>query len=980
MARTKIITAEQAPPAAKAAAKKLAPKVVNFGRDGFQWTGQEALPPSERHVMRFLLLCDALHDFGDKARAGGIVGDVYLRKTISEFPGCPGVWSVREILVGFGVRALSDIEGELKRILTSNCPELYTGTQILRNTANTYYAAGSPLPPVEQLPSQFDIEKSHARFKELIEGILQSNGVYPAANPYYYADAGPGIGEKIGVEKGCTMRTTSLDSATASDGLTGADFCIPAGEHVFGRANLPVAGPPTISLSGNINRPPFDYTVSIGEVRKTFKVPGTTTSGPSLPFLGLFIRDSLVKKIVSLGGPKNAVERKHMAVNNKHKETEYQMWDVLAHLKGKISDSELDNYAFNIKTYADSEQPREAESLSLKVGGTLDGEEALQIILNGHLSLYKHTIDGKSSVTVSMVPLKGADLGVVALNNAKRNYINAIKDFNFYVKCCKNFETFRNSVDQKVTEVKAVAAALNVEFTKNQLVTNLVTYVVKMYEKQLIDDIRKATLPDISFDKDELLEDIPPLWNLEDLNGRASAILAKIDEIEPSKFLKATKVLEGNHQSPSEKMKNFVALARVEYGADSLIPHENINEDISVLKTSNGRVKAPIDKVLRESVLKGLFAGTSILSQVLLDIENIKKAAVYAADTPSDGETRGSAAAGAIEHSLYTLISNLDKSAPQGGGKTQMGGVDYEPGFLGLYQQLAEKDNAVDEAYARLESLPVDAKETITDEEYETIVGPYLNALDAMERVELDIEILQLQMEAAEASSIYERDITMIGLFMTHISAIHAAVLAAQAAAPPAAPAAVAAPPAAMSVDAPPAPAGPAAAALAAAPAAAPAAMPVDAPAAAGAGSGPMFAPPGAVSRSITSVAPGLSLSLKHNPSAAAPPPLKRALGVGHSAVAEKRGRFPGLSRLPGSRKKARSVESVVDYGEDYDLPGAHPGESLADKYGGGGTRKSRHVCSSCGHHDRPPRKWKTQRKPRRQDDGHQVVVEIVAL
>jgi energy-coupling factor transporter ATP-binding protein EcfA2 len=45
-----------------------------------------------------------------------------------------------------------------------------------------------------------------------------------------------------------------------------------------------------------------------------------------------------------------------------------------------------------------------------------------------------------------------------------------------------------------------------------------------------------------------------------------------------------------------------------------------------------------------------------------------------------------------------------------------------------------------------------------------------------------------------------------------------------------------------------------------------------------------------------------------------------------------------------------------------------------------GGTRKSTHVCRSCGHHDRPPRKWKTQRKPRRRDDEHQVEVEIVAL
>ena len=79
-------------------------------------------------------------------------------------------------------------------------------------------------------------------------------------------------------------------------------------------------------------------------------------------------------------------------------------------------------------------------------------------------------------------------------------------------------------------------------------------------------------------------------------------------------------------------------------------------------------------------------------------------------------------------------------------------------------------------------------------------------------------------------------------------------------------------------------------------------------------------------------------------------------------------------ARLDAAYSRIRGTE------EPSAEPRAGPIRRGGPKKMGGGTRKSRHVCSSCGHHDRPPRKWKTQRKPRRQDDGHQVEVEIVAL
>jgi len=752
-----VIAKSSIPAAAKASAGRKLPadKGMLFGKNEgeFSWENPE-------HVMRMLLLFDAYHDFGDSARAKSAVpGDVYLRKPITNFPGCPGVWTVLEIMVGVGLTAVSDVEGELRKILRVNCPQLFTGVDVLTNTSNTYYDARTAIPPLDRLPAQFDIEKEHPDFKSLIERMV---GEEYAKSPYYYADAGPGIGEKL--QNGCNMRTTVLDSATASDKLSIDPPCNVSDPHVFGLFNLPMKSKTQIALTGTIRSDDFAYNIRTGGVDMTppQNLAGKS-SGPSLPFLSTFIRDDYLKQIILTGGPRNGLDRTHLAKNKIDiKDGEYKMFEVFKFLSDNgWSRTDLDSFAYNVKTSADYEQPREATLSGLIVGGTVDGEEALQIVLNKHISLYKHTILGKSSVTVFNVPMgNAANPTEVAVINAGRKYVSVAKEYNFYVSCCLEFETLRTSRDEtrdairrRLGEFYEYVSAIPAD----PLILKLVQYVAKMFVDQMVYDIDRTVLPEVQFAGAKVSEEPPAGMDAVALAALADAMRGQIAAIDPEKFRMVAKTLQNSHKPPVDKLNDFLNQVLIEYGLIRTpdVPFEDIYGEIETLKGLKGtRVQTATRKsvhgVLNESVLKGLFSGVqTLVPWVMKDITGVKLQANKAADADISGNA-GTAAYTSIVAGLQGLL------APAIAGGAEATG-DYEAAFTKLYTELAVADDQLTAACNAIEKKPDDSSEV--DEAYDLIMQEYTTAMAAVEDKVLEIDYLHYAIDLEEAK--VQRDLDL---------------------------------------------------------------------------------------------------------------------------------------------------------------------------------------------------------------------------
>jgi hypothetical protein len=772
-----IIVKSDIPAAAKAASRKLpSDRDILFGKNEgeFDWENAE-------HVMRMLLLFDAYHDFGDSARAKSAVpGDVYLRKPITNFPGCPGVWTVLEIMVGAGLSAISDVEGELRKILTTNCPQLFTGVDVLKNITNVYYDARTEIPTLDKLPSQFDIEKEHPKFKELIETMVAASG-RSTKDQYYYADAGPGIGEKL--QNGCGMRTTVLDSATASDKLSIDPPCSLDTPHVFGLFNLPMKGKTVISLSGTLRNGDFAYNVSNNDKALPPQNLAGKTSGPSLPFLANFIRDDYLKQIILTGGPKNGLERTYLAKNKIDlKDSEYKMFEVFKFLSDNSwSRTDLDNYAYNVKTSADYEQPREASATGLIVGGTVDGEEALQILLNKHISLYKHTVNGKSSVTVFNVPVGNVNSADIARVNASRTYVSVVKEYNFYVNCCNQFEMLRTT---KESTLKDIDDELNKFYSfvdgipADPLVLKLAKYVGKMFVSQLKYDIQRTELPIVPFAVHTIPEDVPAEITTESIVERSAQMQAEILRIDAENFRIVTKVLQNNNITPHAKVRKFFNQALIEYGLvrNPDVPFENIYTDIETLKALSGRrvqkdVRKSIHGVLNESVLKGLFSGVqTLLPWVMKDVTTIKLNASTASD--SAPESPGLAAYDVISKELQELLDKPDDAAVIGGAIP-----DHQAEFVRLYGDLADADERLTGAYNAIPEVAEDSVEVITDEAYDGVMLAYEQAAAAVEDKLLEISREHYKLDLETALETYRIDMGYIPIFMARMRFVSARIV-----------------------------------------------------------------------------------------------------------------------------------------------------------------------------------------------------------
>ena len=988
--------------------------------------------------MKMLLIFDAYHDFGDVKRTkSSVPADVYRRKLVPGFPGTHGPpWTTFEIMVGFGLNAISDVEGELTAILTQKCPKMFTDVVVLSNTKNEYITQTSGDINLAALPVQFDIEKSNPLFPVIINKIRTLLG-FAEGTPYYYADAGPGIGEKIGQTNGCDTPATKNDSASASDGLTGV---CPQREHVFGLKNLPFPGDTKITFTptaGNTTPLPFTYKLDYGGHSVTDTLQASINSGPSLPYLSLVIRDQFLKDILKRGGPKNALERTYIAKETFPDPREFRPNNIISFLTEKRwTDQFLDNFCFNEKTSADYEQPRAADSLGLRIGGTLDGEEAKQIILNGHISLYKHTVDGKSTVTIYNIPIAGDP--IERKNRAAvSDYISAVKDFNFYVKCCNQFALLTNP-EYKKAQIENIEGQFNnfVQRTDRTSIQGLLAiYCVRVFVVQLIEDIQNISeIAAIPFEK-ELLPEVLPAEELADsahIRSKTEEFRNRINSLSllPD-FLSATKVLDNNHISPIDKLNAFILQTSVEYGTPAAdVPYEDIRLKITELQSLNGKrvltsIKTTIDAILINSVLTGLFSKVSKkLPVVLQEIGNVKKMANAAAENAPVNP--GTAAYETIIASLRALALPPPAAAAAAAAAASMGGgrlEDIEATFTRLYEELAEADDLVNVEYMKLPDDP-DKAAQLGDEEYDAMMEPYKLAQYRVEMKLLDIELENYKIDQETSRMLYDRDINQIKLLMRAVADLHDYLKGIQAP-----PAAAAGPGSDMdSGD------------VGSAAAAAPAAMATD-----GAAAPPHYlfnpgpseltfgTPPVPVSGKISAVVDPAASKRRIELTAETPakrPAVEEGIETPAPRTTEELDRMRRLQRRQGQEKMQKAAylseelsKVTPEYKErvslflkdtgfetgprsfryfvkEYAKPGKNtiPLEEISKilkddrffKYNRdnmtysrrfklrGGTLKR--VCSSCGHRQETARRWKTQRKPRRRDDEHRVEVEIVAL
>jgi len=687
----------------------------------------------------------------------------------------------------------------------------------------------------------------------------------------------------------------------------------------------------------------------------------------------------------------------------------------------------IEKIAADLKTFGDAEIVKEAIKLALTMVGTRDGQEFIQAALGKLLALYVHQVDGKKTVSVIMPPRGNPE--EIALQSAQRNYSTAMHKFNEFVKACKGFQKARLNYQAKYSEIFQKINAVGLPANP---IGAFKAFLIKSHASSLQEElhnigVKLGELPNFDY-READIADITDK-STDEVNAQVARLNAAIASMNMGHYLRTAKILKTAKTDHVHRLDHLIV--DIQSSDDVNIDLDNAYRNLTDPSTNKRQYSQNVNTLVNEDFAKKVLSTSGALPGVLKTLSSVKKEAlqeVGGAEISSKIVRLFGEAYGRVP--LSEAVRAEDPSLDLGGG----GRVQYG----GAATALEVAEAAFNAAFARLNATPIHPIQEGVYPDLSAYDDAYLATEIAGHAVSEQLYALGQQLEEIEellylssVKGFMEAVERITGVFAPPAAPPVAAPAAMPVDAAAAAPASLAPVAAAMPVDAP-AGAGAGSGPMFAArdPAAAEHYLfnPVSP-------TNTFGTPPVPVSGINTAkVNPAAS---KRPGSDIEPRLAKRQASEGIETPAprttEELDRMRGIQKRQGQEKTQKAAylseeltkvtpeykervslflkDKGFDIGprsfryfvKEYAKPGKKtipPGEiseilkderffkynrdtmtySRKFKLRGGGTRKSRHVCRSCGHHDRPPRKWKTQRKPRRQDDEHQVEVEIVAL
>jgi len=915
------VVAEVAASAAVAAGDPVPDEVAEArmrfpGVDGFDWDKPE-------HILWFILKCDGYHDFCDKDRAGPLAWEIYLNAMVSDGPEGLRGKTVSQIFKLFGVKT-TDIEGEMLRVLKLCCPNLGGRTELLVNLV-PYYTPSLPRP----LPSHFNIPKENkALFQEVVS--LFNGGGNPNAS-LYCADGTPDLADSFVDKRTAVLTTRSVkaDSATGTDPGTGDTppytKGTPPTRHKFTTNNLTSSAEVEMSFDntgfeGYPNVFKVVARTSAGETYETFKADNS--SGPSLGFLGRLMVDKQLQALVKSTIPsKDGRIRAYIeSLGVRATATELRLAEIIrACVYAEIP---IEKIAADLKTFGDAEIVKEAINLDLTMVGTRDGQEFIQAALGKLLALYAHQVDGQKTVSVIMPP-RGTD-EQIALQSAQRNYSTVMHKFNEFVKACKGFQTaavnYRTNYASVFNETPKIADGDNA-------ILLFAKFLIKSYASSLQEELSEISkklgkLPEFDY-READITDITGKPT-DEVNADVTRLNAAIASTNMGHYLRTAKILKTAKTDHVERLKHLIVNIQTE---GNNYDFTRALEQLTAVGTNKRQYSQHVNTLVNEDFAKKVLETSSALPGVLKTLAGVKKEALK--------QVSGVNIASEIVRLFGEAIGKVPLSDGEGDpvSAAAMGGgdrVQYGGAALG------DAEAAFNAAFATLNAIPVPDVQEGVEPDFSEYDNAYIATEIAGHAVSEQLYALDEELEKEERSVdlLFVEDFMHKVVFITKdFLPLAAGVNLSNVVSVPSVP---------VSIE-------------------------EESPAAA--------APTG-----IETPAPLSREQIKKIIALREAAALKKAAKTSRETTARikpesRKGEFKrtadeGLTSL--EKRDRASKTSKIRRNADLELK-RMPIPSL-----GGGTRKSKRVCSSCGYHQ--SKHWKTQRKPRRRDDEHQVEVEIVAL